>query len=259
MANIFTTAFVINGMLSNSFTSSTKMANSQLTELQQTVKRIDLAQKKLNAEFTNGAMSVEQYERKMGRYQDTLNKTQQQQKLLQDRLNKKNIANSQFVERRQSFLTTAAAIGTIAQPFISAAQTAMKFEFAMSKVGAIANATGPELSLLTQTARSLGEQTKFTATQSAEAMSYLGMAGWKTNEIVAGMPGLLNLAAAGNTDLARTADIVSDNLTAFGLSADKAQHMADVYAVTITSTNTNVEMLGETMKYAAPVAHAFGA
>ena len=64
MANIFTTAFVINGMLSNSFTSSTKMANSQLTELQQTVKRIDLAQKKLNAEFTNGAMSVEQYERK---------------------------------------------------------------------------------------------------------------------------------------------------------------------------------------------------
>lgn len=89
MANIFTTAFVINGMLSNSFTSSTKMANSQLTELQQTVKRIDLAQKKLNTEFTNGAMSVEQYERKMGRYQDTLNKTQQQQKLLQDRLNKK--------------------------------------------------------------------------------------------------------------------------------------------------------------------------
>ena len=89
MANIFTTAFVINGMLSNSFTSSTKMENSQLTELQQTVKRIDLAQKKLNAEFTNGAMSVEQYERKMGRYQDTLNKTQQQQKLLQDRLNKK--------------------------------------------------------------------------------------------------------------------------------------------------------------------------
>ena len=89
MANIFTTAFVINGMLSNSFTSSTKMENSQLTELQQTVKRIDLAQKKLNTEFTNGAMSVEQYERKMGRYQDTLNKTQQQQKLLQDRLNKK--------------------------------------------------------------------------------------------------------------------------------------------------------------------------
>lgn len=259
MANIFTTAFVINGMLSNSFTSSTKMANSQLTELQQTVKRIDLAQKKLNTEFTNGAMSVEQYERKMGRYQDTLNKTQQQQKLLQEKLDRKNIADTRFGEARRSLFATAATASVVARPFISAAQTAMKFEFAMSKVGAIANATGPELTLLTQTARSLGEQTKFTATQSAEAMSYLGMAGWKTKEIVAGMPGLLNLAAAGNTDLARTADIVSDNLTAFGLSADKAQHMADVYAVTITSTNTNVEMLGETMKYAAPVAHAFGA
>lgn len=191
-------------------------------------------------------MSVEQYERKMGRYQDTLNKTQQQQKLLQEKLDRKNIADTRFGEARRSLFATAATASVVARPFISAAQTAMKFEFAMSKVGAIANATGPELTLLTQTARSLGEQTKFTATQSAEAMSYLGMAGWKTKEIVAGMLGLLNLAAAGNTDLARTADIVSDNLTAFGLSADKAQHMADVYAVTITSTNTNVEMLGET-------------
>ncbi|WP_418811346.1 phage tail tape measure protein [Phascolarctobacterium faecium] len=161
-------------------------------------------------------------------------------------MDRKNIADTRFGEARRSLFATAATASVVARPFISAAQTAMKFEFAMSKVGAIANATGPELTLLTQTARSLGEQTKFTATQSAEAMSYLGMAGWKTKEIVAGMPGLLNLAAAGNTDLARTADIVSDNLTAFGLSADKAQHMADVYAVTITSTNTNVEMLGET-------------
>ncbi len=69
----------------------------------------------------------------------------------------------------------------------------------------------------------------------------------------------LALAAAGGTDLARTADIVSDDLTAFGLSADQAGHMADVFAVTVTRTNTNVEMLGETMKYAAPVAKAFGA
>lgn len=85
------------------------------------------------------------------------------------------------------------------------------------------------------------------------------MAGWDAKQIMAGMPGLLSLAAAGGTDLARTADIVSDNLTAFGLSAEKAGHMADVYATVITRTNTNVEMLGDTMKYAAPVAEAFGA
>ncbi|MCI6916674.1 MAG: phage tail tape measure protein, partial [Dialister sp.] len=104
----------------------------------------------------------------------------------------------------------------------------------------------------------LGEKTQYTASQAAEAMSFLGMAGWKTNQIIAGMPGLLNLAAAGGTDLAKTADIVSDDLTAFGLDAEAAGHMADVYAVAITKTNTNVEMLGETMKYAAPVANAFG-
>ena len=128
----------------------------------------------------------------------------------------------------------------------------------MSKVKAITMADNEETKQLTDTARELGEKTQYTASQAAEAMSFLGMAGWKTNQIIAGMPGLLNLAAAGGTDLAKTADIVSDDLTAFGLDAEAAGHMADVYAVAITKTNTNVEMLGETMKYAAPVAHAFG-
>ena len=145
-----------------------------------------------------------------------------------------------------------------AGPMMAATNVAANFEAAMSKVGAIANANDEDMKKLTQTARELGEKTQYTATQSAEAMSYLGMAGWKTNEIIAGMPGMLNLAAAGGTDLARTADIVSDNLTAFNLAADKSTHMANVYATVITNTNTNVEMLGETMKYAAPVAAAFG-
>lgn len=151
------------------------------------------------------------------------------------------------------------AMTTIAAPFESATKTAATFEAAMSKVGAICRADDNDLAALTKKARELGETTQFTATQSAEAMSYLGMAGWDTKKIIAGMPGLLSLAAAGGTDLARTADIVSDNLTAFGLAAEQSTHMADVYATVITNTNTNVEMLGDTMKYAAPVAHAFGA
>lgn len=145
-----------------------------------------------------------------------------------------------------------------AAPMLTATNVAAKFEAAMSKVGAITSANDADMKELTKTARELGEKTQYTATQSAEAMSYLGMAGWKTKEIIAGMPGMLNLAAAGGTDLARTADIVSDNLTAFNLAADKSTHMANVYATVITNTNTNVEMLGETMKYAAPVAAAFG-
>lgn len=157
------------------------------------------------------------------------------------------------------FNSSFGAMTSIASPFVSATKTAAVFEAAMAKVGAISRANGTELELLTKKARELGETTQFTATQSAEAMSYLGMAGWDAKQIMAGMPGLLSLAAAGGTDLARTADIVSDNLTAFGLSAEKAGHMADVYATVITRTNTNVEMLGDTMKYAAPVAEAFGA
>lgn len=137
--------------------------------------------------------------------------------------------------------------------------TAADFEAKMSKVGAITNSSSVDIENLTNKARELGATTQFSATQAAEAMSYLGMAGWDAKKIMAGMPGLLNLAAAGGTDLARTADIISDDLTAFGLAADKASHMADVFAYTITHSNTNVEMLGDTMKYAAPVAHAFGA
>lgn len=157
------------------------------------------------------------------------------------------------------FNSSFGAMTTIAAPFVSATKTAATFEAAMSKVGAICRANDSDLAALTKKARELGETTQYTATQSAEGMSYLGMAGWDTEKIIAGMPGLLSLAAAGGTDLARTADIVSDNLTAFGLAAEQSTHMADVYATVITNTNTNVEMLGDTMKYAAPVAHAFGA
>lgn len=157
------------------------------------------------------------------------------------------------------FNSSFGAMTNIAAPFVSATKTAATFEAAMSKVGAICRANDSDLAALTKKARELGETTQYTATQSAEAMSYLGMAGWDTEKIIAGMPGLLSLAAAGGTDLARTADIVSDNLTAFGLAAEQSTHMADVYATVITNTNTNVEMLGDTMKYAAPVAHAFGA
>jgi len=149
-------------------------------------------------------------------------------------------------------------VQTVASPLVGMIKTAAEFEAAMSKVKAITGATGGDFNKLTAKARELGETTQFSAKQAAEAMSYLGMAGWKTNEILAGMPGLLSLAAAGGTELARTADIISDDLTAFGLKADQAGHMADVFATTITTTNTNVEMLGETMKYAAPVAHGFG-
>lgn len=105
-----------------------------------------------------------------------------------------------------------------------------------------------QLKDLTDKARDLGATTQFSASQAAEAMSYLGMAGWDTNQIIGGMNGLLALAGASGTALGTVADIVSDDLTAFGLSADRAGHMADVFSYVVTRTNTDVTMLGETMK-----------
>lgn len=134
-----------------------------------------------------------------------------------------------------------------------------KFEAAMSKVQAISGASAEDLAKLEAQAKQLGKTTQFSATQAADAMSFLAMAGWKTNDIMAGMPGLLDLSAASGADLARTADIISNVMTGMGLEADQASHVADVFAYAMSNSNVTVEQLGESMKYAAPVAKAFGA
>lgn len=139
-----------------------------------------------------------------------------------------------------------------------AAKTAADFESAMSRVGALSGATDKDLSTLTQTAKDLGATTSFSASQAAEGMSYLAMAGYKTNDIIASMPGLLDAAAAGQTDLATTADITSNILSGFGLEAAETSRVADVLTKTFTSSNVDLAMLGETMKYVAPTAKAMG-
>lgn len=136
--------------------------------------------------------------------------------------------------------------------------TYKSFEAGMSNVRALSGATGEDFDKLKAKASELGATTKFTATEAAEGMQYLAMAGWDTSEIIEGMPGLLQLAAAGSTDLGTAADIVSDVMTAMGMSADEASRAADVFAKTATSTNTTISMMGETLKYAAPIAHSFG-
>lgn len=132
------------------------------------------------------------------------------------------------------------------------------FEAQMSKVQAISGATGDELEALKQKAKDMGASTKFSATESAEAMEYMAMAGWKTEDMLNGIEGIMNLAAASGADLATTSDIVTDALTAMGYKAQDAGRLADVMAAAATNANTNVEMMGETFKYAAPVAGALG-
>lgn len=146
----------------------------------------------------------------------------------------------------------AVALGT------QAVKAGASFEAEMSKVSAISGSTGNDLKALTDKAKEMGKKTKFSATESAEAFEYMAMAGWKTDDMLNGIEGIMNLAAASGEDLATTSDIVTDALTAFGLSASDSAEFSDVLAAASSNANTNVSMMGDTFKYVAPVAGALG-
>lgn len=137
-------------------------------------------------------------------------------------------------------------------------KAAAEFESGMKKVQAVSGASASDMEKLEAKAKEMGATTKFSASESAEAFNYMAMAGWKTNDMLNGIEGIMNLAAASGEDLALTSDIVTDALTGFGLSAKDAGMFADVLAAASSNANTNVAMLGESFKYVAPVAGALG-
>lgn len=163
---------------------------------------------------------------------------------------------------KTAFKVGAAAIGVATGAVVGFAKSAvdagMEFDAAMSQVSAVSGATGKDFDALRDKAMEMGSKTKFSATESAEAFNYMAMAGWKTGDMLNGIEGIMNLAAASGEDLATTSDIVTDALTAFGLKASDSAHFADVLAVASSNANTNVGMMGETFKYVAPVAGALG-
>ena len=141
---------------------------------------------------------------------------------------------------------------------VVAVKTTADFDSEMSKVSAISGATGTDLDKLRGKAREMGAKTKFSASEAAQGMQYMAMAGWKTQDMMDGLEGIMNLAAASGEDLASTSDIVTDALTAFGLSAKDSSHFSDILAAASSNANTNVSMMGETFKYAAPVLGSLG-
>lgn len=152
----------------------------------------------------------------------------------------------------------ALAAGVMLGSFGACVGVAAGFEDQMAKVGAVSRASSEEMAALEATARELGATTQFTAVQVGEAEQYLAMAGFSAKENIAALPGVLNLAAATATDLGRAADISSDILSAFGLKAEQMTRVADVLALTCATANTNMELLGDTMKYVAPVTRMAG-
>lgn len=151
-----------------------------------------------------------------------------------------------------------ATLSKIKEEFTECVSISMEFGSTMSTVEALTGANVSEMKALSATAKELGATTAFTANQSAEAMTYMGMAGWKAGQMISGMNGVMNLAAASGEDLGLVSDIVTDNLTAFGLKASDTAHFSDVLAAAAANSNTSVSIMGETFKGSASVAGALG-
>lgn len=186
----------------------------------------------------------------------SLNTLRRQQQQIQNIENAKAVNKTKRADLRGQMFDAVALGSTM----YGALKPAVDFEYAMAKVGAITNeaADSEGFKKLSDKARELGRTTQYTSAQAAEAMQFLGMAGFNIEQILKASPAALNLAIAGNMDLGRTADIASNILTGFNLKAEETTRVADVLAQTSRTTNVNVEMLGETMKYAAPAAAAVG-
>lgn len=169
-------------------------------------------------------------------------------------------------ENRQAIAQTKAQLGGVvgavtavgAAIYAGPVKKAAEFQEQMSTVQAISNASAADMAKLSQKAKEMGATTAFTAAEAGEAMEYMAMAGWKTGDMLGGIKGIMNLAAASGEDLAATSDIVTDALTAFGLKAQDSSHFADILAAASSNANTNVSMMGETFKYVAPVAGTLG-
>ncbi len=146
----------------------------------------------------------------------------------------------------------------IGEAYLECVDVSAQFAYQMSGVQAVSGASAADMELLSQKAKQMGANTKFTASESGEALEYMAMAGWKTEDMLGGLEGIMYLAAAANEELGLTSDIVTDALTAFGLKASDSGHFADVLAQASSNANTNVSMMGQTFKYAAPLAGTLG-
>ena len=151
---------------------------------------------------------------------------------------------------------------TVTTPIVGGFGAAIKvtadFDEQMSKVKAISGATAEEFDQLRDKAREMGASSKFSATEAGQGLEYMAMAGWKSQDMLNGLPGIMNLAAASGEELGTTSDIVTDALTAFGMKAEESSHFADILAAASANANTNVSMMGESFKYVAPVAGSLG-
>ena len=236
-----------------------------VSETREKLETLKTAQQQADEALRNGTISQDQYDA----LQREIIETEQRLRSLEEQANQSATALQKIGATGEKLQTVGNKISSVGQKLLpvtgvvtglgtAAVKTAADFDSAMSKVAAVSGATGSNFDSLRDKAREMGAKTKFSATEAADAMNYMAMAGWKTEDMLSGIEGIMYLAAASGEDLATTSDIVTDALTAFGLTAEDSGHFADVLAAASSNANTNVSMMGETFKYCAPVAGALG-
>lgn len=253
----------------NEVQKNTEKLKSNESQIQRTRASIEQQTQQLDRmgeELREAGVNTDNLEEANGRLQRSYERLQNSQQTIQ-RLNQaqQNINESISHTKTQLVGTVGVMAAAGAAIYNGPVKKAAEFQEQMSTVQAISGATGDDLQLLSEKAKQMGATTKFTAKEAGEAMEYMAMAGWKTKDMLGGVEGVMNLAAASGEELAAVSDIVTDAMTAFGLAADEttngvsnATHFADVLAQASSNANTNVGMMGETFKYVAPVAGSLG-
>ena len=243
-----------------------RLLRDAIAETKEKLEQLKVAAEQANEKLANGEISQKQYDA----LQREISETEQKLKGLEEQASKSAVALQKIAATGEKLKAAGDKITGVGQTLtrnvtapvvgagVAAVKTAADFDAAMSQVAAVSGATGDDFDKLRDKAREMGSKTKFSASEAAEAMNYMAMAGWKTGDMLAGVEGIMNLAAASGEDLATTSDIVTDALTAFGLSAGDSGHFADILAAASSNANTNVSMMGETFKYCAPIAGALG-
>lgn len=243
-----------------------KLLAQAVEETKHKLEQLKTAAEQANEKLKTGEITQQQYDA----LQREIVETEQKLKDLESQASKSQVALqkiAQVGDKMKTFGDNLSSVGTsltrnVTTPIVgvsaAAVKTAADFDSAMSEVSAISGATGSDFDALREKARELGSKTKFSATEAAQGMTYMSMAGWKTADMLDGIEGVMNLAAASGEDLAVTSDIVTDALTAFGLSAKDSGHFSDILAAASSNANTNVSMMGETFKYCAPIAGSLG-
>ena len=242
-----------------------KMLKDAIEATKEKLATLKTAAQQANEQLANGEITQQQYDA----LQREIAETEQNLKSLQEQAATTNATLAKIDEAGEKLQNLGSSVENVGKKFLpvtaavtglgtAAVKTAADFDAEMSKVSAISGATGADFDKLRAKAREMGAKTKFSATEAASAMEYMAMAGWRTEDMLSGIEGIMNLAAASGEDLATTSDIVTDALTAFGLSASDSGHFADILAAASSNANTNVSMMGETFKYCAPIAGALG-